>query len=124
MEETKVINQTVRDFSKISNLVQTLIIFLISLLVPTFLGNLIKTIFGAESVITSNTQVIVGSIVYFVIRAVALEFDIDPSYMKLISAVIVALALAVPKFIEDFRNKRLYTPDDVEDTDSTGKEEA
>ena len=68
--------------------------------------------------------VIVGSIVYFVIRAVALEFDIDPSYMKLISAVIVALALAVPKFIEDFRNKRLYTPDDVEDTDSTGKEEA
>lgn len=63
MEETKVINQTVRDFSKLSNIIQTILIFLISLLVPTFLGNLIKTLFGAESFITSNTQLIVGSIV-------------------------------------------------------------
>lgn len=58
-----VINKRVKDFSKVADSVQTIAIFLLALLVPTFLGQLIKTLFGAESIITQNSQLIVGSIV-------------------------------------------------------------
>lgn len=59
----EVINKRIKDFSKSVDCIQTILIFLISLLVPTFLGNLIKTVFGAGSVITQNSQIIVGSVV-------------------------------------------------------------
>lgn len=39
---------------------------------------------------------VIGSVVYFVIRAVVLELGMNPNYMKLLSALIVALALCVP----------------------------
>ena len=58
-----VINKRVKDFSKDVDLVQTITIFLLALLVPTFLGQLIKTTFGAESIIAQNSQIIVGSVV-------------------------------------------------------------
>ncbi len=61
MEE--VINKNLKDFSKVTDRVQTLLIFLIALLVPTFLGGLINQIFGAQSVVAQNSQLIVGSIV-------------------------------------------------------------
>lgn len=58
-----VINKRIHDFTKQIDLIQTFLIFLIALLVPTFLGQLIKNIFGLDSVITSNSQIIIGSIV-------------------------------------------------------------
>lgn len=58
-----ILKQTVKDFSKTSEIVQTIIIALLSLLVPTFLAQLINAIFGANSVVASNSQLIVGSIV-------------------------------------------------------------
>lgn len=58
-----IINKRVKDFSKTVDLIQTIAIFLLALLVPTFLGQLIKTIFGAQSIVTQNSQLIVGSIV-------------------------------------------------------------
>lgn len=58
-----VINKRVKDFSKNADLIQTIAIFLLALLVPTFLGQLIKSIFGAQSIITQNSQLIVGSVV-------------------------------------------------------------
>ena len=58
-----IINKRVKDFSKNADLIQTISIFLLALLVPTFLGQLIKNIFGAQSIITKNSQLIVGSIV-------------------------------------------------------------
>lgn len=58
-----VINKRVKEFSKNTDLIQTIAIFLLALLVPTFLGQLIKTIFGAQSIVTQNSQLIVGSIV-------------------------------------------------------------
>ena len=61
--EEKIINKRVRDFSKTTDIIQTVAIFLIAFLVPTFLGQAIKAIFGAASPITSNSQIIVGSIV-------------------------------------------------------------
>lgn len=56
-------NKRVKDFSKNVDLIQTIAIFLLALLVPTFLGQLIQNIFGAQSIITQNSQFIVGSIV-------------------------------------------------------------
>lgn len=61
MEE--IINKRVKDFSKSTDMVQTILIFLIALLVPTFLAQLINGIFGAESIVSQNSQLIVGSIV-------------------------------------------------------------
>lgn len=63
MEKELVINQKVRDFSKQTDVIQTILIFLVAFLVPTFLGNLITNMFGKTSVIASNSQLIVGSIV-------------------------------------------------------------
>ena len=57
------INKRVKDFSKTSDTIQTILIFLLALLVPTFLGNIINNIFGKTSVIAQNSQIIVGSIV-------------------------------------------------------------
>lgn len=62
MEET-IINKRVNDFSKQIDIIQTVIIFLVSLLVPTFLGEILKNIFKANSVVVQNSQIIIGSIV-------------------------------------------------------------
>lgn len=58
-----IIKQTVRDFSKQNELAQTVVIALLAFLVPTFLAQLLNVIFGAESAIAGNSQLIVGSIV-------------------------------------------------------------
>ena len=61
MEE--IINKKIAGFSKVTDIVQTILIFLIALLVPTFLGEIISNVFGAQSVIAKNSQIIIGSIV-------------------------------------------------------------
>ena len=58
-----IIKQTARDFSKTSEFIQTVIIAILAFLVPTFLAQLINIVFGAESMIASNSQIIVGSVV-------------------------------------------------------------
>ena len=58
-----ILKSTVRDFSKANEITQTVIIGLIAFLVPTFLAQLLKTIFGETSVIANNSQLIIGSIV-------------------------------------------------------------
>jgi len=58
-----VINKRVRDFEKITDIAQTIAIYLIALLVPTFLGKLISSIFGVQSIVAQNSQIIVGSVV-------------------------------------------------------------
>jgi len=59
----KVINKRVKDFSKVQDIIQTIAIFLIALLVPTFLAQIINKLFGAQSIIAQNSQIIVGSVV-------------------------------------------------------------
>lgn len=49
---------------------------------------------------------VIGSVVYFIIRAIVLQLGMDPNDMKLISAIIVALALAVPYCMEKFKARR------------------
>ena len=52
---------------------------------------------------------IVGSVIYFVIRAVVLRMGMDANDMKLLSAFIVAVALCVPVMVRKWRLKKSYT---------------
>ncbi len=61
--EEQVINKRVGDFSKQVDIIQTVAIFLVALLVPTFLGEILKSIFATNSVVVTNSQIIIGSIV-------------------------------------------------------------
>lgn len=59
-----------------------------------------------KSFISKMISVVVGSIVYRVIIAIVLQTGfVDTNYTKLLSAVLVAVALAVPVMIERHRNK-------------------
>lgn len=55
------------------------------------------------------TSAVVGSVLYFVIRAVVLRMGMDANDMKLLSAVIVAVALCVPVVMRKWRLKKAYT---------------
>ena len=55
------------------------------------------------------TSAVVGSVVYFLIRAIVLQLGMNANDMKLLSAIIVALALCVPVAIEKWRIKRSYS---------------
>ncbi len=52
---------------------------------------------------------IIGSVVYFLIRAIVLQLGMDANDMKLLSAVIVALALCVPVAITRWKEKKSYS---------------
>lgn len=53
---------------------------------------------------------VVGSIVYFVIRSIVLQLGMDANDMKMLSAIIVALALAVPVMSAKIKANRAYSP--------------
>ncbi len=55
------------------------------------------------------TSAVVGSVVYFLIRAIVLQMGLDANDMKLLSAAIVALALVVPTVVERQRQRRSYS---------------
>lgn len=63
MEKENVLNKSMRDYSSSINILQIVLICIAALIVPTFLAKSLITIFGANSVIASNSQIIVGSIV-------------------------------------------------------------
>lgn len=63
MEKEATINQRVHDFSKSVDIIQTILIYLIALIVPTFLGEILKSIFPANSIVVTKSQLIIGSIV-------------------------------------------------------------
>ena len=54
------------------------------------------------------TSAVVGSVVYFLIRAIVLQMGMDANDMKLLSAIIVALALCVPVVWERYQLRRAY----------------
>lgn len=63
MEKENVLNRSIRDYSKTMEAFQIILIGIGALLVPTFLAKLLNIAFGANSIIASNSQIIVGSIV-------------------------------------------------------------
>ncbi|WWR14658.1 ABC transporter permease [Lachnospiraceae bacterium JLR.KK008] len=52
---------------------------------------------------------VVGSVVYFLIRAIVLQLGMDANDMKLLSAVIVALALCIPVAVGKWRIWKSYS---------------
>ena len=54
------------------------------------------------------TSAVVGSVLYFVIRAVVLRLGMDPNDMKLLSAILVAIALCIPVLAGKWKMKRAY----------------
>ena len=59
----QIINRKTWEYSKVGEVIQTLLIVIGALLVPAVVPQILKLIFGAESAIASNSQVIVGTIV-------------------------------------------------------------
>ena len=55
------------------------------------------------------TSVVVGSVTYFVIRALVLRMGLDANDMKLLSAIIVALALSLSVVLSKYRLRKEYT---------------
>jgi len=67
-----------------------------------------ESIFGAKTVIRATFAVVLGAIIYRIIIALALRIEwLQPSDMKLITAVIVIIALTVPMFQRSMRMKRV-----------------
>ena len=64
-----------------------------------------EVVFGRRSILLCLISAVVGSVVYRIIIALALQLDLfDANALKLISAVIVAITLAVPAFKTRFSN--------------------
>ena len=59
----QVINKRVCELSKVEEIIQTILIIMGALLVPIVIPEILKVVFGANSSIVSNSQIIVGSIV-------------------------------------------------------------
>ncbi len=59
----QVVNKKVYELSKAGEIIQTILIILGALLVPAVVPQLLQLVFGKTSVIASNSQIIVGSIV-------------------------------------------------------------
>lgn len=58
---------------------------------------------------------VLGSAVYFLIRAIVLQLGMDANDMKLLSAVIVGIALAVPVVNGKWKRMRSYRADGEEE---------
>jgi len=59
----RVVDKKVCEFSKVGEIVQTILIIIGALLVPAVMPQILQAIFGKTSIIASNSQYIVGSIV-------------------------------------------------------------
>ncbi len=60
-------------------------------------------------------SVVVGAIVYFLIRAIVLDFGLNTNDMNLFTALFVAAALSIPVFMEKSRAKHAYSETVEED---------
>lgn len=70
----KVLNKSWFDFEKREETRNAIIVTVLALLIPLFLGKLISLIFGDNSLITSNSDVIIGTIVNSLLIVSALNF--------------------------------------------------
>ncbi|SDB99453.1 putative ABC transport system permease protein [Raineyella antarctica] len=89
-----------------------------------------QAIFGQRTVLIAASAVVVGSVVYRVVIQIALMVGLNPNDMKLISAVLVVVALLLPKWdvVRRYRNSRqerldkLTEPFDEPEPVAIGKE--
>ena len=52
---------------------------------------------------------VIGSVIYFVIRAFVIKMGMNPNYMKLLSAIVVTLALCIPVAANKWRPYKEYS---------------
>jgi putative ABC transport system permease protein len=57
-----------------------------------------QAIFGSRTIVIATLAVVLGSVVYRAVIQLALTVNLDPNDMKLISAVLVILALVLPQW--------------------------
>lgn len=69
----RVLNKSWFSFEKKDERRDTIVLVLFALLIPLFLGKLISLIFGENSLVTSNSQVIIGTIVNSLLIVAALN---------------------------------------------------
>ncbi|MBS4216077.1 MULTISPECIES: ABC transporter permease [Neobacillus] len=66
-----------------------------------------EALFGTKTIARTTLAVIGGSIIYRIVVSMALRIEfLDPGDMKLITAIIVILALTTPKIIERSKEKK------------------
>ncbi len=90
-----------------------IVIGLAAIVIGEVLGRLLPgglTKFGARL-----AAAVVGSVVYFLIRALVLQMGMDANDMKLLSAVIVVLALCIPVVWEKYKLRSSYSRGDDQD---------
>lgn len=52
---------------------------------------------------------VIGAVIYFIIQAIVLRLGMNPNDMKLLSAVMVAIALSFPVVLTKYRMRKAYT---------------
>ena len=62
-----------------------------------------ETLIGKGSILCRILGVVLGSCLYRFIVAIALRFDVPPEALKLVSAIIVAVAIGLPYLKKQFR---------------------
>ena len=90
-----------------------IVIGLAAIVIGEVLGRLLPG--GLSKFGTRLVAAVAGSIVYFLIRAVVLQMGMDANDMKLLSAIIVALALCVPVVWERYKRRISYKRGDEAD---------
>ena len=90
-----------------------IVIGLAAIVIGEVLGRLLPG--GLSKFGTRLVAAVVGSVVYFLIRAIVLQMGMDANDMKLLSAVIVALALCIPVVWERYKLRTSYTKGDEAD---------
>jgi putative tryptophan/tyrosine transport system permease protein len=66
-----------------------------------------EAIFGARTVVRATLAVVLGAIVYRLVVAVALRVGLEPTDMKLMTALIVIVALMLPMIRKAYKQKAL-----------------
>ena len=84
-----------------------IVIGLAAIVIGEVLGRLLPG--GLSKFGTRLVSAVVGSVVYFLIRAIVLQLGMDANDMKLLSAIIVALALCIPVVWERYKLRASYT---------------
>lgn len=90
-----------------------IVIGLAAIVIGEVLGRLLPG--GLSKFGTRLVAAVVGSVVYFLIRALVLQMGMDANDMKLLSAIIVTLALCVPVVWERYKLRSSYTRGDEAD---------
>jgi len=87
-----------------------IVIGLAAIVIGEVLGRLLPG--GLTQFSVRLASAVFGSVVYFLIRAIVLQLGMDANDMKLLSAVIVAVALCVPVVWERYKLRSSYTKGD------------